>query len=125
MVTVPANKLIASLPTDRMPAVLAPEDWSAWLGEEPSNLDRVKACLKTVEGVRWTMTKEERKADPKTKRRPPTVSDPGDLFQKEILVAVDNMGGAVTARNRGVKVAAPGSGWPWKKLSSRASAPPS
>ena len=80
MCTVPANKLIASLPTDRMPAVLNPADWGVWLGEEAADLDRVKACLRTVEGVRWTMTKEERKADPKTKRRPPTVSDPDGLF---------------------------------------------
>ena len=77
MVTVPANKLIASLPTDRMPAVLAPEDWAIWLGEEPADLDRVKACLKTAEGVKWSMTKEERKADAKVKRGRPTVSDPG------------------------------------------------
>ena len=80
MVTVPANKLIATLPTDRMPAVLAPEDWAIWLGEEAADVERVKACLKTVEGVKWTMSREERKADPKMKRRPPTVSDPGGLF---------------------------------------------
>ena len=33
MATVPANQLIATLPTDRMPAVLADEDWETWLGE--------------------------------------------------------------------------------------------
>jgi len=80
MVTVPANRLIATLPTDRMPAVLDPADWGVWLGEEAADLDRVKACLKTVEGVKWTMTKEERKADSKAKRNKPTVSDPGGLF---------------------------------------------
>jgi len=79
LVTVPANQLIATLPTDRMPAFLAPEDWAKWLGEEPASIDQVKACLKTVEGVRWTMTKEER-AGSKTKRAKPTVSDPGGLF---------------------------------------------
>src|SRR5690348_11187423 len=62
MCTVPANELIRTLPTDRMPAVLAHEDWGKWLGEEPATVDEVKACLKTVEGVRWTMTKEEKKA---------------------------------------------------------------
>ena len=77
MVTVPANALIAALPTDRMPAILAPEDWAIWLGEEPASHDRVKACLKTTEGVRWTMTPEQRAAKP---RREPTVSDPGGLF---------------------------------------------
>lgn len=77
MVTVPANKLIATLPTDRMPAVLADEDWATWLGEAgtPANS---KACLKTVEGVRWTMTKEEKVAT--SKRKKPTVSDPGGMF---------------------------------------------
>jgi len=78
MITVPANKLIASLPTDRMPAVLAPQDWSKWLGEEPATPEEVKACLRTVEGIRWTMAKEERAT--KAKRRKPTVSDPGGLL---------------------------------------------
>ncbi len=76
LATVPANKLIATLPTDRMPAFLAAEDWGKWLGEEPCSLDEVKACLKTVEGVRWTMAKEERTA----KRARPMVSDPTGLF---------------------------------------------
>ncbi len=77
MATVPANQLIATLPTDRMPAVLADADWATWLGETGTPGD-AKACLKTVEGVRWTMTKEERAA--KTKRAKPTVSDPKGLF---------------------------------------------
>jgi hypothetical protein len=34
--------------------------------------------LKTVEGVRWTMTKEGRAAT--IKRRKPTASDPGGLL---------------------------------------------
>jgi len=78
MVTVAANQMLARLPTDRMPAVLAPHDWAKWLGEEPASLDEVKACLKTVEDLRWTMTKEERA---KTARRgKPTVSSPAGLF---------------------------------------------
>jgi len=36
MVTVAANTLLSGLPTDRMPAFLAPADWSVWLGEEPA-----------------------------------------------------------------------------------------
>jgi len=74
MVTVPANKLIAALPTSRMPAVLAEEDWGKWLGEEDAPLADVKACLKTVEGVNWTMKKEEKVE--KGKRSKPNVSDP-------------------------------------------------
>ena len=78
MVTVPANRLLAGLPTDRMPAVIAPEDWAVWLGEEPASPAAVKACLRTVEDTRWTMTREERAAA--TRRARPAVSDPGGLF---------------------------------------------
>jgi putative SOS response-associated peptidase YedK len=74
LVTVPANALIASLPTDRMPAFLAPEDWAKWLGEEPAGIDALKACLRTAPGARWTMAREERQA--KAPRRKPTPSNP-------------------------------------------------
>ncbi len=78
LVTVPANRLIATLPTDRMPAFLAPGDWRKWLGEEDATVDEMKACLRTVEGVTWKMTREE--AREKHPRRKPIVSDPGGLF---------------------------------------------
>jgi putative SOS response-associated peptidase YedK len=78
MVTVAANALLGGLPTDRMPAILAPEDWAAWLGQEDATPAQVKACLKTVEGARWTMTREERARS--TRRARPTVSDPAGLF---------------------------------------------
>ena len=78
MVTVAANDLIATLPAERMPAVIAPEDWAIWLGEEPATPQRVKACLKTQQGVRWTMAKEERAQ--KTRRSKPMASDPKGLF---------------------------------------------
>jgi len=77
LVTVAANQLISSLPTDRMPAFLAREDWQTWLGEKPASLEEVKACLRTVEDARWTMTREERAG---STRRKPTVSDPAGLF---------------------------------------------
>jgi putative SOS response-associated peptidase YedK len=77
LVTVPANQLLRTLPTDRMPAFLAREDWQTWLGEKPTNPEEVKACLKTVEGVRWTMTREERAS---STRRKPVISDPTGLF---------------------------------------------
>lgn len=84
MVTVPANALIRTLTTehaesDRMPAFLAKDDWATWLGENDSDPDAVKACLRTVEGIKWTMSKEERAAS-KAKRSKPTVSDPGGLI---------------------------------------------
>lgn len=78
MVTVAANALLRGLPTDRMPAILDAADWATWLGETPAAPEAVKACLKTVEGVRWTMTREERAAT--ARRARPTVSDPPGLF---------------------------------------------
>ena len=78
MVTVPANTLLTGLPTDRMPAVLAPEDWAVWLGEQPASAAQVKACLKTADDVRWSMTREERAKS--AGRSKPTVSDPTGLF---------------------------------------------
>ncbi len=64
--TVPANKLIATLPTDRMPAFISVDDWTVWLGEQPASTTEIKACLKTVEGVRWSMSRE--KKDKPTRR---------------------------------------------------------
>jgi len=78
LVTVPANKLISALPTDRMPAFLAPEDWEVWLGEKPATPDEIKACLKTMEGVRWTMAREGKSST--VVRGKPVVSDPTGLL---------------------------------------------
>ena len=78
MVTVAANPLLMGLPTDRMPAILAPEDWATWLGETDATPAQVKACLRTAPDTRWTMTREERA---KTgKRASPTVAAPTGLF---------------------------------------------
>jgi putative SOS response-associated peptidase YedK len=84
MVTVPANALIRTLSTehaesDRMPAFLAKDDWTTWLGENGATQEQAKAVLKTVEGINWKISKEERAAS-KAKRTKPTVSDPGGLF---------------------------------------------
>ncbi len=78
MVTVPANTLISGLPTDRMPAILDPAAWSKWIGEEPATVDELKAMLKTVEGIKWRMNREEKKAA--SKRQKPTISDPSGLL---------------------------------------------
>jgi len=78
MATVAANPLLRGLPTDRMPAILAAEDWPTWLGENGAGPDAAKACLKTVDGARWGMMREERARN--TRRAKPTVSDPVGLF---------------------------------------------
>lgn len=58
MVTVPANRLIATI-TDRMPAVLQPEGWPQWLGETEAGAEALKALLRPFEGD-WTMAPEVR-----------------------------------------------------------------
>ena len=60
------------------PAALAPEDWATWLGENEAMPEAAKACLRTVEDVRWSMTREQRAAG--ARRARPTVSDPAGLF---------------------------------------------
>lgn len=54
MLTVPANRLIASI-TDRMPAILRPEDWEKWLGEEEASVEELNKMLRPCEGD-WTMS---------------------------------------------------------------------
>jgi putative SOS response-associated peptidase YedK len=57
MVTVPANRLIAAI-TDRMPAIVSPQHWAKWLGEEPASLEELKAILVPLEG-NWSMRPEK------------------------------------------------------------------
>lgn len=85
MVTAPASKLIEPI-TDRMPAILADEEWSKWLGETPAGHDEVKALLKTVEGVNWQMTRETPPPKPPKPAKSPKTEKPkaetpqGSLF---------------------------------------------
>jgi putative SOS response-associated peptidase YedK len=44
VVTCPPNELCAEL-RNRMPVVLGPETWPAWLGEEPADARQLKAML--------------------------------------------------------------------------------
>lgn len=66
LVTVPANELIRRLSTehsesDRMPAFLEADDWETWL---TGHSEAAKACLKTMEGVTWTMAPEPKPPKP-------------------------------------------------------------
>ncbi|HWF63280.1 MAG TPA: SOS response-associated peptidase family protein [Rhizomicrobium sp.] len=79
MVTVPANRMIAALPSDRMPAILEPSDWAKWIGEEPATTAELKAMLKTREGVNWKMRREYRA---KVEPRPIGQKGPVDLFER-------------------------------------------
>jgi putative SOS response-associated peptidase YedK len=62
MVTTPPNALIGKI-TDRMPAVLPPEHWAKWLGEEPATAEELKALLIPAEGD-WEMTQARKPAPP-------------------------------------------------------------
>jgi putative SOS response-associated peptidase YedK len=71
-VTTPANGLISRI-TDRMPAILPPEDWAPWLGETDASPADVKAVLRTVEdGGNWTMAEQApaRNAKPVQQKQP-------------------------------------------------------
>ena len=63
MATTPANALISKI-TDRMPAILAPQDWPGWLGETSATVEELKAMLRIAEGD-WTMEQEKKTPPPK------------------------------------------------------------
>jgi putative SOS response-associated peptidase YedK len=60
MITTEANELIAPL-HDRMPVILAKEDWPAWLGEVPATDIELKALLKPFPADRmklWPVSRD-------------------------------------------------------------------
>jgi len=69
MVTTINNKLIGTI-TDRMPAVLEPQDIGKWLGEEPATPEELKAMLKPYEGD-WTMAPQDPPPKPPRPPKPP------------------------------------------------------
>jgi putative SOS response-associated peptidase YedK len=54
IITTDANELLAAV-HDRMPVVLAPDCWDAWLGETAASDDEVKALLKPHPSERMTL----------------------------------------------------------------------
>ena len=56
MITVPANALIGQI-TDRMPAIIRPEDWGRWLGEVPASPEEIKSLLRSFDGD-WEMVRQ-------------------------------------------------------------------
>jgi putative SOS response-associated peptidase YedK len=62
MVTAPPNALIATI-TDRMPALIADDDWAKWLGEEAATVDALKAMLRPS-GLAMDMAKAAKPAPP-------------------------------------------------------------
>jgi len=74
MVTVAANTLISSV-TDRMPAIIQPEDWGGWLGEQEASVDVLKAMLQPFEGE-WDIARQGKPA----KTGKPKPEEPPTLF---------------------------------------------
>jgi putative SOS response-associated peptidase YedK len=54
IITCPANAIIGTL-HDRMPVILAEEDWAKWLGEEAATSDELKALLVPFKDETLTM----------------------------------------------------------------------
>jgi hypothetical protein len=48
-----------------MPAILADDAWSTWLGEGDATSAAAKAVLKTMEGVNWQAAPEPKKPRPR------------------------------------------------------------
>lgn len=69
-VTTPASPLIAPV-TDRMPAVLRPHDWPAWLGETDASIAEVKALLATYDDAgSWSIAPQASGKAPSSDQQP-------------------------------------------------------
>jgi putative SOS response-associated peptidase YedK len=75
-VTTAANALISRI-TDRMPAILPPEDWATWLGETHATLSEVKATLTFEDRGSWAMTEQ---VSNQPRKRKPTAITQADLL---------------------------------------------
>ncbi len=78
LITTPANELVGKI-TDRMPAILRPEDWEVWLGETRAPLAEVKALLRPWGGTSgWSMELQAPAKKPPRPKNP--ASRQGELF---------------------------------------------
>lgn len=69
-ITTPANAIVSRI-TDRMPAILQPDDWEVWLGETRAPMDEVKALLRTFDdGGTWSIAPEDPTKKPPLPRNP-------------------------------------------------------
>lgn len=73
MATVPANELVrrtvkANEDDPRMPAILADDAWSIWLGETDATPAEARAVLQTMEGVNWHAAPEPKAPRPRKPR---------------------------------------------------------
>lgn len=57
-----------------MPAIIQPEHWAKWLGEEPASVAELKAMLVPFEGD-WDMEPEKRTPPPRRSSDQPGLFD--------------------------------------------------
>jgi len=60
IITTDANSLLGQV-HDRMPVIIAPDDWPAWLGEKPASNDELKALLRPYPPERLLLWPVDRK----------------------------------------------------------------
>jgi putative SOS response-associated peptidase YedK len=60
IITTDANDMVARV-HDRMPVIIGPDDYAAWLGEVPANGNELKAMLKPYQCGRLTMWPVDRR----------------------------------------------------------------
>jgi putative SOS response-associated peptidase YedK len=78
LITTPAHAMVGKV-TDRMPAILRPEDWEVWLGETRAPLSEIRGLLRPWEDTAgWSMAPQNPSAKPPRPRKP--AARQGDLF---------------------------------------------
>jgi putative SOS response-associated peptidase YedK len=78
IITSPPNALIGTLP-DRMPVILAEEDWGKWLGEVPATNDELKALLVPFKDEALTMWPVNRQRIGNVRNKDREVAEPETL----------------------------------------------
>src|SRR5262245_66630328 len=78
IITCPPNALIGTL-HDRMPVLLAEEDWAKWLGEEPATDDELKALLVPFKDEALTMWPVNRQKIGNVRNKDREVAEPEAL----------------------------------------------
>ncbi len=74
IVTGPANPLLAPL-HERMPVILPPAAWSAWLGEEPAGAEALKALLAPYPAEKMALWPVDKRVG-SVKNNDPSLIDP-------------------------------------------------
>jgi len=74
IITTEANELVAKV-HNRMPVIVAPDDYAPWLGEEPASPDLLKAMLRSYPAERLAMWPVDRRVG-NVKNEGPELAEP-------------------------------------------------